>query len=412
MEILGIIAEYNPFHLGHKYHLEESKKVTGADYSIALMSGSFVQRGEPAIIDKFYRAKSALLNGFDLVIELPFIYSSQTAEIFSRGSIKILDSLNIVDYLAFGSEYNDINVLNKIASPLAEENLDYQIYLRKNLSKGISYPTSRVLALKEYFKDKDSYLYKNLEEILSGSNNILAIEYLKELSRLKSSIEPITIKREGNDYRDNSLGDVFSSASSIRKSIFENNKDSIACFTPDSSMKLLEDFYCLYGAYNSLDNYYDFLNYRLTLTSRNKLAKIFDLGEDLGNRFLNEYHKAHNMSSLIDLLVSKNYTRSRIQRAIINILLENYYDSYEEIIYKSPNFIRILASNKKGFEIIGKIKKESDTIIINRFSDYLKYKELYPLMELEKKATDLYYLGLLNRPFVDMDFRTSPYIKK
>lgn len=412
MKILGIVAEYNPFHLGHKYHIEESKRISQADYSLAIMSGSFVQRGEPALIDKFHRAQAALINGVDLVIELPFIYSCQTAEIFSQGAIQILDGLNSIDFLSFGSEYSDLKLLSKISEVLVLEPKDYISELRSWLSKGSSYPLARSLALKNYFKNRDNYIHENIETILAGSNNILAIEYLKELIRLDSQIQPITIRREGNQYLDKELGLKFSSATSIRENLLKDDFSSPSPFLPPSSLKLVEDFYKKYGAFNRLENYYYLLNYKLITKTQEELSHIFDLTPDLTNRFINNYPEHDNLESLVGKLTCKTYTRTRVQRGILNIILENYSHEYKNIINNKPNHIRILASNSKGFEIINKIKKESDTILINRFSDYKAYPELNKLMEFEKKATDLYYLGLLKKPNNDMDYKKSPYIKK
>jgi len=190
--VLAIIGEYNPFHNGHLYHLKESKEKTHTDYTIAIMSGNFVQRGNAAILDKWTRAKIAILNGVDLVIELPCIYSISSAENFAMGAIKILNSLKIVDSVSFGTEIDDITILEEFADILTDEPAEYKSLLSHELSKGISYPKARENALLMYLNDIRKYA-----NILSSPNNILAIEYLKAMNLTNSEIFPVSIKRIG-----------------------------------------------------------------------------------------------------------------------------------------------------------------------------------------------------------------------
>ena len=190
--VLAIIGEYNPFHNGHLYHLDKSKEKSKADFTIAVLSGNFVQRGSPAILDKWTRAKIALLNGVDLVIELPCIYSISSAENFAMGSIKILNSLKIVDSISFGTETDDITILENFADILTDEPAEYKSILSHELSKGISYPKARENALLIYLNDIRKYA-----NILSSPNNILAIEYLKAMNITNSEIVPYSIKRVG-----------------------------------------------------------------------------------------------------------------------------------------------------------------------------------------------------------------------
>ena len=191
MKVLGIIAEYNPFHNGHLYHLQESKKLVNADYSICIMSGNFTQRGDVALIDKWSRTEMALKSGIDLVIELPVIYSLSSAENFAYGSINILDKLGIVDYVSFGSEAGELSILDSIADILCNEPKEYVSLLNHELDKGISYPKAREKALLMYLNDIRKYA-----NVLSSPNNILGIEYLKALRKIKSNLHPITIKRK------------------------------------------------------------------------------------------------------------------------------------------------------------------------------------------------------------------------
>ncbi len=190
--VLGIIGEYNPFHNGHLYHLNESKKVTNSNYTVAIMSGNFVQRGNVSVVDKWTKAKMAILNGIDLVLELPTIYSISSAENFALGAIKTLNSLKLVDTVSFGCELNDLSLLKEFANILTEEPEEFKSLLSHELSKGISFPKARENALLMYLNDLRKYA-----NVLSSPNNILAIEYLKALNLTKSTLEPVAVKRIG-----------------------------------------------------------------------------------------------------------------------------------------------------------------------------------------------------------------------
>lgn len=190
--VLGIIGEYNPFHNGHLYHLNESKKVTNSNYTVAIISGNFVQRGNVSVVDKWTKAKMAILNGIDLVLELPTIYSISSAENFALGAIKTLNSLKLVDTISFGCELNDLSLLKEFANILTEEPEEFKSLLSHELSKGISFPKARENALLMYLNDLRKYA-----NVLSSPNNILAIEYLKALNITKSTLEPVAVKRIG-----------------------------------------------------------------------------------------------------------------------------------------------------------------------------------------------------------------------
>ena len=218
--VLGIIAEYNPFHNGHLYHLNESKRITNSDYSIAIMSGNFTQRGEVSIIDKWSKTQMAIENGIDLVIELPALYAISSAENFASGAIKILNSLDVVDYVSFGSECSDISILQDIANVLCSEPNEYKTLLSHELSKGESFPKAREKALMMYLNN-----VRRFANVLSYPNNILGIEYLKALQKQNSYIKPIAIKRQGTNHNDNviSPSSKIASASAIEMHVYLGN---------------------------------------------------------------------------------------------------------------------------------------------------------------------------------------------
>ena len=233
-KVLGIVAEYNPFHNGHLYHMEQSIKQSGAEYVVCVISGNFVQRGNTSIVDKWTKTKMAMANGADLVIELPTIYATSSAENFAEGAIKLLDSLEIVNFLSFGIETKDLATLNNIANVLYQEPKEYTTMLEHELSRGVSFPKARETALMLYLND-----IKRYANVLSGSNNILGIEYLKAIKKLKSNLTPIGIKREKVFYHDQFMIDDFASATAIRKMILTRQFDDIMKVMPRSSYLFL-----------------------------------------------------------------------------------------------------------------------------------------------------------------------------
>ena len=233
-KVLGIIAEYNPFHNGHLYHLNESKKVTGAKYTVAVMSGNFTQRGSTSFIDKWTRAKSAIECGVDLVVELPLLYATSSAENFADGAIKILNSMQVVDYVSFGAETADISILNNIADILYNEPKEYKNLLEQELKKGISFPKARENALLLYLNDSRKYA-----NILSSPNNILGIEYIKALKKQKSIIQPIAISRHDSGHNDLNYTNNIASSTAIRNIVKNNGFDIARNLMPSSSFSNL-----------------------------------------------------------------------------------------------------------------------------------------------------------------------------
>lgn len=414
MSVLGLIVEYNPFHYGHKYHLEKSLKDTNSSYSVAVMSSSFVQRGEPSFIDKWTKAKMAIDNGVDLVIELPSLYSTQSAELFALGAVKILNSLNIVDFLSFGSEEGDIKPLKKISEVLLEEPETFRTNLKKYLSLGKSFPVSRSLALQDYFKNNTSINEINILNILKKSNNILGIEYLKALQNTNSNIKPHTIKRIGADYNDLNTEIRYSSATGIRNTLLNKDIDSCKELLPLESFNLLKEYLLKYGKFNKLENYNNILRYLFLTTDKSLLKNLFDIDEGLENRIVKYIKEDNNIIEAIDKISTKRYPRTRIQRIFIHLLLDLNKHTIENAYNTEIEFIRVLGANKKGLLLLKRIKKESSLNIITKFSDHKHHhnKKIDDFLYFEKKATDIFFLALnLKTPLADMDYYTSPYIK-
>ena len=319
MKIAGIISEYNPFHNGHAYHLKEVRKKTNADYIIIVMSGNFMQRGVPAMLNKYQRAKMALMNGADLVLELPCLFACSSAEFFAKGAISIFHQLGVIDFLGFGCENNNLSLLQKVVNLLLEEPEAYRNKLQNHLRNGCSFPAARSMALKsclgnDYF-----------DNLLTSPNNILAIEYLKSLQTLASPIQPIAIKREGAAYSDAKLNNSYSSALAIRSALFNTqntgqNLDNLKGHVPDSVLSLLQEEY-LKTMPVTTDDFSNLLHYKLLLEKEKGYTEYLDISKDLSDKIKKNLHSYTNFDSFCMLLKSKELTYTRICRCMLHILL-------------------------------------------------------------------------------------------
>ncbi len=370
MKVSGIVVEYNPFHNGHKYHIEQTRKITGSDYVIAVMSGDYTQRGVPAITDKYLRTQMALLNGVDLVLELPLYYSVGSAEYFSMGAVSLMDKLGIVDSLCFGSECGNIETLSNIASVLIEEPPVYRSILQDELKKGLSYPKARSSALSDFFSDSPECV-----QALSTPNNILGIEYMKALIKRNSSIRPYTMKRQGAGYHDALLvpeasDSPKSSASAIRLSVdTPEGLMSIKNHVPENVYHLLHNYYHKEFPIRS-DDFSLLLKYKLLLDSTEGYDQYIDIHPDLSDKIkkcLNDYH---SYEQFCEILKSKDLTYSRISRGLIHILLNlnnNDLAKYTENDY--IGYARILGFRKESAKLLRAIKDNASIPLISKLAD-------------------------------------------
>ena len=324
MKVNGIVAEYNPFHNGHAYQMQHAKEATGADYTIIVMSGNFMQRGAPALLDKFTRAKMALECGADLVLELPICYAASSAEFFAKGSVALFDKLGVTTNLCFGSECGNIDTLSRIAEIFYTEPEPYVESLRCNLKKGMSFPIARTWALLQYAPS-----LSDDKDVLSSPNNILGIEYLKALKKLNSPIVPFTLKREYSGYHDTELHDCSSSASAIRKVLMnipaspylpKNISAQLSEQLPPGSLSIIQNewnFSCPVEA----DDFSLLLKYRLLSEPHESLCKYQDVSEELSNRIIRNRNQFRSFGQFCTLLKTKELTYSRISRSLLHILL-------------------------------------------------------------------------------------------
>lgn len=358
MRIVGLIAEYNPFHNGHQYHIEKAREITNADAVIVVMSGNFVQRGTPAIMPKHLRVESALKAGASLIIELPVCYATGSAEFFAYGAVSLLDKLGCVDSICFGSECGDIEVLQNLAKIIHEEPETYKESLNQYLRQGNSFPLAGQKAMKDYLQSDV------VNSILAEPNNILGIEYLKALSRLNSKIKPYTIQRTSSHYHDSELQEVYSSASAIRKEIAENSFSNSALENqiPGTSIGLLkENYQKRYPVY--ANDFSVLLKYKLLGETKTSLMEYADISEELANRIINNLNQFSNFEQFCELLKTKEVTYSRISRALLHILLEIKKDDFGEIGY-----VRVLGFCKDHTQVLSKIKNKASIPLISKLT--------------------------------------------
>lgn len=392
MKVCGIVAEYNPFHNGHKYQIKQTKKLTNCDTVIAVMSGNFIQRGLPALFDKWTRAKMAIENGVDIVIELPTCYATSSAEFFAHGAIGIMDALNCVDVLSFGNKYNDIEILKRIASVLHSEPEEYKKLLQKELKKGTSYPIARSNALKNFLKKEiDS---KVLENILLDSNNILGIEYLKALLTYDSPITPCSIERIGGDYNSTNIIGNICSATGIREMLENGNTSRLPEVLPEKSYEILTNELTFGKAPMRMNNFENEILYALRKLSTQELSEISDVTEGLENVLKKSINEGFDIDSLIEKIKTKRYTKTRVQRILIHTLLGIKKSTVQEH-KEAPQYARILAFSKHGKDILPELVKNSRIPIITSVSKFLKNATPYQkeMLELDILATNIYSLG-------------------
>lgn len=365
MKTVGIIAEYNPFHNGHKFHIQDAKKLTGADYCIVVMSGNFVQRGTPAMIDKYARTKMALLNGADLVIELPVYYAVSSAENFAAGAVSLLDRLGVVNSICFGSECGNISVLSEFAGILSEESSEFSEVLRKNLKDGLSYPVARNNAFAAVHKELTGHL-----DVLSSPNNILGIEYIKALIRRKSAIRPFASQRTGSGYHDADLLQTNSSATAIRHSLEQmDNLLLIANKIPSNVYQIMEEhFHVNYPIYQQ--DLSLLLKYKLISNSQDGYTDFVDITEDLSDKIRKNLESYTDFGDFCESLNSKDMTYTRISRCLLHILLDIKKDTLSQFITDDyVYYARVLGLRQSASELLNTMKRNASLPLISKLAD-------------------------------------------
>ena len=376
MEKVGIICEYNPFHNGHIYHLKRIKEMFPNSFITVVLSSSFTQRGEISFLTKWDKTKLALKYGVDLVVELPFVFATQSADVFASHAVYLLEQLDM-DYLVFGSETDDIDIFKNIARTMLY-NTEYDELVKKFLNLGNNYPASVAKAL-----------YDLTGTTISYSNDLLAISYIKAIMLNDFKIKPITIKRT-NEYLSQELGSYISSATSIRKAYLDGV--DIKNHVPLETLKLL------HIKANYLDNYFYLLKYKL-INEINNLEDYLDVKEGIDKRIKKFIYKSKTYQELLENLKTKRYTYTRLNRMCLHILLNLKKENKDLDI----DYIRILGFNKKGREYLKKIKNYPDIPIITNYKDIDS-----PVLKFELKATMLYFLIIKEEDKIKEELKSIP----
>lgn len=403
MKVLAIVSEYNPFHNGHLYHLQESIKVTKADYTICVMSGNFLQRGEPALFDKWIRTEAAVNSGIDIVFELPTVFACSSAEYFAKTAIEIINRLGCVTHLSFGSEHDNIQDLQQLARTLIQPPDSYKLALKKHIDCGLSYAQANQVSLSEI---------SDLSHIVDKPNNILGIEYLKTLLKINSTITPLAIQRKGAGYHDTAIHGSICSATAIRNLLKQNHPfDEISKTIPSQAFSTLHKYVDAGVSPTFLSNFYPLIQYKLLSSSLEHLEEIYTAREGLENRIKNNIRKFGNLNEFIDSITTKRYSQTSIQRLLIHTLLDICKKDVRSILSNNCLYARILGFSSKGSELIRYIKeKEVNTIplISNINKEIYKNSNLLKLLKYDIIASDLYYL-VKEQPNL---YATSDYVKK
>lgn len=365
MKTVGIIAEYNPFHNGHAYQIAKAKEITGADYCIVVMSGNFVQRGTPAIMDKYLRVKAALTNGADLVIELPVHYATGSAEYFASGAIAILDKIGVTDCLCFGSECGDIHALSALSQVFISENNEFKKILKQQLKAGYSYPKARNDALIA----TAPHLITD-PEILNSPNNILGLEYLKAIKKRNSKLEPYTISRTGGAYHETGLNPSYSSALAIREAIRKKQdirlvKDQVPLFSYTSMKENYGKTFPILA-----EDIYSLLQYRLFMEHEKGFTKYFDVDSDFSDKLKNLFPCYTEYSTLCESLKSKNTTYTKVSRNLLHILLDIEQEDVDAFCSQDyVYYARMLGFKKDAAPLLSAIKSNTSIPLLSKLAD-------------------------------------------
>lgn len=381
MKSCGVIVEYNPFHHGHAYHVQEAKKISGADTMIAVMSGNFLQRGEPAIIDKFHRTKAALSSGVDLVLELPYAFAVQHSDYFAKGAVQILHEIG-VSSICFGSESGNALDFKTTYEQFIQKQEKYEENLRLRLDDGMSYPDASMHAY-----SKIGLTNGKLD--LSEPNNILGLGYVKAILDNGLSIDIHTIKRINNHFHESVISNSIASATSIRKEILRSNRltKKSDVTMPEVTKEILKTYQQKAGLWHEWEKYFQLMNYRVQTMDLKELKEIHGVSEGLENRLKQTAKQALGMNEWIHLVKSKRYTWARIQRLFTHLLTNTTKEEIKPFLQEeTPPYIRILGMTKQGQKYLNFIKKQVGVPLVQKFS-----RKMHPMLQLEERATSAYY---------------------
>lgn len=394
LKSVGIIAEYNPFHNGHKYHLEQALTESGADVCVSVISGNFTQRGEIALLDKWTRAEMAVRNGVNLVVEMPAVFACGNAGYFAEAGVEILEALG-TNFICFGSESGNTEELSRIAREMESAGPNLEKEIKDAVKGGLAYPRARSRAVSKLLGDKAA-------SVIESPNNILAVEYLKHMKNAR----PLAVKRRGAGYHDTDIQEEMASATAVRQMLHKGKDISRA--VPDISREILEQNM---GGFTSSDLLTPLIILKVLQTSAEELNSIFGAGEGLGNIMKNRLRYWKTYEDIIADLKSKRYTRTRIERVLVHTLL----GIKREDILSASKYIRVLAFDEKGSKYLKQIKKSEECplpIITNINKDWGTFPEAHATLEKDILAADIYNLACGRDLYAHSEYVKKPFTFK
>lgn len=420
----AIIAEYNPFHKGHRYQLKQTRLQTGTDFFLVIMSGDFVQRGAPAFTDKYLRTRMALLGGAHVVIELPALYALSSAEFFAQGAVTLLEQLHVADFLSFGSEAGTLSLFEGCASLLVQKEETIQNLIQSYLKKGYSFPAARAKAISELVSlsgDGTDFSSKSLDELFSSPNNILGIEYCKALQNTGSAIRPITIKRKGMGYHDrepvtDTPQDAFLSASALRKILVENPAH-IQKYMAQTVCDALIDELSRYP-FVSENTFSKMLHYKLLSEQGKGFCDYLDCSPSLSSKICKNLPLFESFSSFCHLLKSRELTYTRISRVLMHILLDikapkAFKKPFSERTLSAP-YARLLGFRKSAAPLLSAIRKNSSIPLISKLADakVLLDEQAFDMLKHDIYCADIYEAARPRNPGAPLhnEWKRSPVV--
>lgn len=409
MKTVGLIVEYNPFHNGHLFHFEQSMLASSADAAVAVMSGGFLQRGEPALVNKWARTEMALRAGIDLVIELPVLYSTQPAEWFAYGAVSLLDATGVVDTLCFGSESGDIRWMAELADLLKYEPDSFKQSLHSYLKQGLSYPSAYSKAAAKLMRDE-----RNTAATMNQPNNILGLNYLLSLQKIESRVVPLTITRQKAGYNQTDITDhQIASATAIRHALFrDQNLDFIRSYVPATTYQILEKEFTEGRGPISWDDFIRPLAHLVLSQPAEEIRRYYEIGEGLEHRIVQSLKESWQsgepagFNRIAERIQTRRYTKTRVQRSLLRILLS--HDSQrmnQTILAQGPSYIRVLGFSRKGRQLLQKMKKTARLPIITKVT-----RDHTAMLEMDLQATACYALAYRTADLrqINRDFYEPP----
>lgn len=400
MKATGIIVEYNPFHNGHLHHAKEARKVTGADVIIAVMSGNFLQRGEPAFIDKWARAEMALHGGVDLVFELPYAFATAHAPAFAEGAIRLLDAAQCESF-CFGSEDGQVAPFKKSVELIERASGTYEQAVKASVGKGASYPS----ALNDAYLAAVHAAGVASEVVdLTKPNNILGLQYIQAARNIGSGMQPATIPRIGADYFDDTEeGNPIASATGIRKTFFASlDLEGIHGFIPPATKLSLQEWKSTHASFGSWETFYPLLRFTILRAGPKRLGEIADIAEGIENLFYRAAMTADRFDLFMEIVKSKRYTWTRLQRMLTHIFTGFTYDMRRTM--ENPSYLRLLGMTGKGRQYLNEHKKVLELPLISKAA-----ASTDPSLRMDIHAADMYAFGLgMGNPSVGTDYKATP----